>query len=177
MTIAGSSCGVRPTAIASANRADWRIERPSAALITKIEPASTAVTVASRREKSCSPCWNAVCPCRSPRRTAIAPNAVREPVRTTTPRPPPPLHERAHERARAQIQRRVARRLRLGRLLGRSRLAGQHRLVALELVHLEQPQIGRNHVADPQVHDVTRDELGHGDLGRLPVAVDQRQDA
>ena len=101
MTIAGSSCGVRPTAIASANRADWRIERPSAALITKIEPASTAVTVASRREKSCSPCWNAVSPCCSPRRTAIAPNAVREPVRTTTPRPPPPLTSvpmKAHER-------------------------------------------------------------------------------
>ena len=173
MTIAGSSCGVRPTAIASANRADWRIERPSAALITKIEPASTAVTVASRREKSCSPCWNAVTPCRSPRRTAIAPNAVREPVRTTTPRPPPPLHERAHEDARAQIQGRVPRRLGLGRLLGRPRLAGQHRLVALELVHLEQPQIGGNHIPDPQMHDITRDELCHSDLGRSAVAVDR----
>ena len=173
MTIAGSSCGVRPTAIASANRADWRSERPSAALITKIEPASTAVTVASRREKSCSPCWNAVTPCRSPRRTAIAPNAVREPVRTTTPRPPPPLTSvpmNAHE---PQIQGRVPRRLSLGRLLGRPRLAGQHRLVALELVHLEQPQIGRNHIADPQMHDITRNQLCHGDLGRSAVAVDR----
>ena len=57
--------------------------------------------------------------------------------------------ERAHEGARAKVQGRVSRRLGLRRLLGRPRLAGQHRLVALELVHLEQPQIGGNHIADP----------------------------
>ena len=82
-------------------------------------------------------------------------------------------HERAHEHARAQIQRRVPRRLGLGRLLGRPRLAGQHRLVALELVHLEQPQIGGNHIPDPQMHDITRNELCHGDLGRSAVAIDR----
>ena len=80
----------------------------------------------------------------------------------------------AHE---PQIERRVPRRLRLGRLLGRPRLARQHRLVALELVHLEQPQIGRNHVADPQMHDITRNELCHGDLGRQRRRDRPRQDA
>ena len=35
---------------------DWRIERPRATLITKIEPANTTVTVASNRENACSPC-------------------------------------------------------------------------------------------------------------------------
>ena len=82
-------------------------------------------------------------------------------------------HERAHEGARAQIQGRVPRRLGLGRLLGRPRLARQHRLVALELVHLEQPQIGGNHIPDPQMHDITRDELRHSDLGRSAVAIDR----
>ena len=57
------------------------------------------------------------------------------------------------------------------------RLAGQHRLVALELVHLQQAQIGGYDVADPQVHDVARNELGNGDLGRSAVAIDQRPDA
>ena len=55
------------------------------------------------------------------------------------------------------------------------RLACQHRLIALQTVHLQQAQIGRNDVADPQVHNVTRNDLGNGDLGRLPVAIDKRQ--
>ena len=82
-------------------------------------------------------------------------------------------HERAHEPARAQIQRRVPRWLGLGRLLGRSRLTGQNRLVALEFVHLEQPQIGGNHIADPEVHDVTRNQLCHSGLGGSAVAIDR----
>ena len=108
VTIAGSSCGVRPTAIASANRADWRSERPSATLITKIEPASTTVTVASSREKACSPCWNAVCPCRSPKpQRDRAERGVRARADDER-RARPAAHERAHERARRQVERRVA---------------------------------------------------------------------
>ena len=173
VTIAGSSCGVRPTAIASANRADWSSERPRATLMTKIEPASITVTVASSRENACSPCWNDVCPCRSPRRSAIAPKAVREPVRTTSAAPVAAAHERPHERARRQVERRVAGRVRVGRLGRDLRLAGQHGLVALELVDLEQAQVGRDDVADAQMHDVARHDLGDVDLGRLPVAIDE----
>ncbi len=57
--------------------------------MTRIEPASTAVTRTSSSEKSRSPSWNAVCGWRSPSCSAIAPNSVRPPVRTTTPSPLP----------------------------------------------------------------------------------------
>ena len=79
VTIAGSSWGVRPTAIAKANSADSRIDRPRTALIKKIEPARQAVTVASIREVGQAilerRLW--VCP---PRLNAIPPNALPEPV-------------------------------------------------------------------------------------------------
>ncbi len=100
VTIAGSSCGVSPTAIASAKSADCRTERPSTTLITKIEPARIAVTVASIREKSESPRWKDVCSWRSPSRSAILPNSVLGPVPTTSPRPAPPrtsVPMKAHE--------------------------------------------------------------------------------
>ena len=89
VTIAGSSWGVRPTAMARANRTDPSSERPSTTLMTRIEPASTAVTRTSSNEKSRRPSWKAVCGWRSPSRRAIAPNSVRPPVHTTTPSPLP----------------------------------------------------------------------------------------
>ena len=76
-----------------------------ATLIAKIEPASTTVTVASRREKACSPCWKAVCPCRSPSRSG---DRAERGVRTRADDDAAPVaaaHERAHERARRQIER------------------------------------------------------------------------
>ena len=148
VTIAGSSWGVRPTAIASANRADWSTERPSATLITKIEPASTAVTVASRRENACSPCWNAVCPCRSPRPQR---DRAERGARTRANHEAAPVaaaHERPHERAGREIERRVAGWLRGGRLGRGLRLSRQHRLVTLEPVGRQHAQVGRHHVAD-----------------------------
>ena len=175
VTIAGSSCGVRPTAIESANRADCRIERPSAALITKIEPASTPVTIASRREKSFRPCWNAVDPLLLAQAHGDRAELGARARANDDAAPAAAAHERAHEGARAQIQRRVPGRLGLGRLLRGPRLAGQHRLVALELVHLDQPQIGRHDVADPQMHDISRDELRDVELGRRTVAIDGGQ--
>ena len=38
-------------------------------------------------------------------------------------------------------------------------------------MHLEQPQIRRNHITDPQMHDIARDKLRNGDLGRSAVAI------
>ena len=57
---------------------------------------------------------------------------------------------------------------RRGGLLDRQRLAGQDRLVALELVGLEQPHVGRHDVADAERDDVAGHELRRGDrdLGR-----------
>ena len=57
--------------------------------MTKIEVVSTAATRTSSLEKSRSPVWNAVSAWRSASPTAILPNAVAEPVATTTPRPDP----------------------------------------------------------------------------------------
>ena len=51
---------------------------------------------------------------------------------------------------------------------------GQHRLVALELRGLQQPQVGRHDVADADPHDVAGHELRHVDGGLL--AVPQRDD-
>ena len=84
-------------------------------------------------------------------------------------------HERPHERAGREIERRLAGRLRIGRLRGRLRLSRQHRLVALELVRRQHPQVGGHDVADAQMHDVARNDLGDVDLGRLAVALDERQ--
>ena len=133
-------------------------------MITKIEPASTTVTIAISRENVLQPLLERGLPLpltqaqrdRAERGVRAGANHDAAPV--------PTAHERAHERARAQIEWRLAGRLRVGRLGGRLRLARQHRLVALETVHLEQAQIGGNHIADPQVHDIARNELGHGDL-------------
>ena len=86
VTIAGSSCGVIPIAIASENSSASRNGRESATLMTKIETVSTPATWTSSSEKPRSPTWNAVSACRSPSPTAISPNAVRVPVATTTPR-------------------------------------------------------------------------------------------
>ena len=101
VTIAGSSCGVRPIEIESAKGVDSITERPSAMLTIRIVPASTPATRTSSREKSRRPIWNAVCGCCSPSCLAILPNAVRPPVCTTTPTPFPerttvPMN--AHER-------------------------------------------------------------------------------
>jgi hypothetical protein len=67
VTIAGRSCGVRPTAIARAKSADSRTERWSNALITKIETVRATVTRIRSFEKSRSPTWKAVSGGRVPR--------------------------------------------------------------------------------------------------------------
>ncbi len=60
--------------------------------------------------------------------------------------------------------------------LGRDlRLARQHRLVALQLVGLQQAQISRNHVTNAQMHDVAGHDLGDADLRRLAVPIDEGQ--
>ena len=42
-------------------------------------------------------------------------------------------------------------------------------------MRLDQSQIGRNHIPDPQMHDITRDELRDGDPGRSALAIDNGQ--
>ena len=54
------------------------------------------------------------------------------------------------------------------------RFAGEDCLVALELVGLDDPQVGRHDTADPQRHDVTRDEQAHVKRALPAVPPDQR---
>ena len=70
------------------------------------------------------------------------------------------MHDGAHERTGGEVRGRVGR-CRRGRLDGRHRLSGQHGFVALELVRLQQPHVGRDHVADAQGHDITGHEVAH----------------
>ncbi len=90
VTIAGSSCGASPTAIASANSADSSSGRPSSPLIAKIEIVSAAVTRINRPLNCRSPRWKPVSSACSPSDAAIPPSAVSGPVPTTSARPDPP---------------------------------------------------------------------------------------
>ncbi|MCU1668413.1 MAG: hypothetical protein JWP40_1340 [Blastococcus sp.] len=68
--------------------------------------------------------------------------------------------------ARHRIQRRAA------RLVRRQCLAGEDALVALQARHLEQTQIGRDHLAERDADDVPGHQLGDVDLHRQ-VGADQ----
>ena len=63
---------------------------------------------------------------------------------------------------------------RLGGLLCRDRLAGEDRLVALEVARGQEPHVSRDDRADPEVHDVARHQVGDLDAHRPAVAVDGR---
>jgi hypothetical protein len=51
----------------------------------------------------------------------------------------------------------------------------EHRLVALEVARLDQPQVRWHDVADVQDDNVTRDEVGDVDVGRSAVALVARR--
>ena len=89
VTMAGIISGAMPTAMASEkSRASIR-GRDSATLTMKMNAVRTAATSNRKRENRANPTSKAVRPCVSARPAAICPNAVRAPVRTTTPRPTP----------------------------------------------------------------------------------------
>ena len=88
-TIAGSSCGVMPIAMARLKSRASISGRSRATLIAKIPTVRTPATLTSRAEKPRSPSWKAVSVGRSPSPTAIFPKAVAMPVATTTPSPEP----------------------------------------------------------------------------------------
>ena len=79
------------------------------------------------------------------------------------------MHDRAHQGAAGQLGQRRPRRARIGALVDRQRLAGQHRLVAFEAGDLEQPNVGRDDVAEPQLDDVAGHQRGDVHRRRPPV--------
>ena len=80
------------------------------------------------------------------------------------------VHDGAHQRAPGQLGQRGARRHRGGVLVDRQRLAGQHRLVAFQTGHRQQPDVGRDDAAQAQLDQVTGDQAGDIDLDRVAVA-------
>ena len=90
VTIAGKSCGVSPTAIASEKSSASSIGRPRLELTMKMNTVSTPVTLASSPAKRVRPRWNAVGGWWSLRLSATPPIRVCAPVATTTPTPRPP---------------------------------------------------------------------------------------
>ena len=83
------------------------------------------------------------------------------------------MHDRPHEDTRGEIHTSGIR-LRLGGLGHWERLPGEHRLVALEGVDLEEPHIGRDDVADTQADNVTRNQRDRVDELIQPIATDER---
>jgi hypothetical protein len=84
------------------------------------------------------------------------------------------MDDRAHERARGQVDGRVRSRGGLRRLRRRHRLPGEDGLVAFELVGLDDPEVGGHHVADLQGNDVAPNEDAHLELPLRAVTPDKR---
>ena len=83
-------------------------------------------------------------------------------------------HDGAHERARGEVQRGLRRGDRIAALLRRQRLAGEHRLVALQAVGPQQTQVCGHDVADREPHDIARHQLGHVDRHGLAITHGER---
>ena len=194
-TTAGSSWGVIPTAMARENNKASMIGLCRATLITKIDVVSAPATYTSSIENRRSPTWNSVSRWCVLSPAAMLPNSVRAPMATTTPRALPawttvPIS--AHPDSSASG---VPAGTATGGLFDGQRFAGEHGFVAFQAGDFQQPNVGRDDVAQFQLHDVAgheRDDV-HGDglavahhdrlmsdlgvqrLGRLlrPVLVDE----
>jgi hypothetical protein len=70
-------------------------------------------------------------------------------------------HNGAHQRAAAQLGERSPRGHGLGGFLRGHRFAGQDRLLALQSRGCQQPDVGRDHLAQLQVDDIAGDQPGH----------------
>ena len=168
VTMAGIISGAMPTAMASEKSSASMRGRDSATLTMKMNAVSTAATSNRKRENRDRPASKAVWPCFSARPAAICPKAVRAPVRTTTPRADPwwtivPM--KAHPGWSSGWR----------PVTGAADLATgidspvSTPFVALELVDLQQAEVGRNEVADAERHHVAGHEVRHRDPARPSV--------
>src|SRR5659263_217775 len=77
------------------------------------------------------------------------------------------MDDRAHQGGAGQLGERRAGRHWVDGLGHGHRLSGEDRLVALELRDLEEPEVGRDDLAEPEVYDVTRYQGGDVDGRRV----------
>ena len=164
VTMAGSSCGVMPIAIASENSSASISGREKRDVDDEDRDGEHGGDLHEQPREVAQPDLERRLglPLREPGRDA-APNAVAVPVATTTPRPEPwctivPMN--AHEGRSSGESLAGATAVAFG---DRHRLAGQHGLVALEVRHVEQPQVGGHDVADAKRDDVAGHEVGDVD--------------
>ena len=175
VTIAGSSCGVRPTAIARAKSSRFQ-QRAADHDVDHEDRAGEHGGDADEQQREVAQAELE----RGLRLALSEPQGDRAELRPTAgahddAQPAAFAHDRAHERARREVQRGLRRRDRIAALLRRQGLAGEHRLVAFQAVGVQQAQVRRHDVADGQPHDVARHELGDVDRHRLAVAHRERR--
>ena len=172
VTMAGMSSGVMPTAIASEKSSASSSGLWNAMLKMKIVTVSTPATRTRRRREPAQPLLE----CGRGR-------TFREPGCDATERgceagcdhhtaSRPLVNDRPHEGARGEVDARAAR-LRLRGLRHRHRLAGEHGLVALQRVHVEQSHVGGDDVAHLEVDDIAGYERGRVDELIVTVAADE----
>ena len=164
-----------PTATASENRIASMTGRPSSDVDDEDGDAQHAADLGQQPGEAGEPesgtrSGDGV---RRARRRSVR-TAVAAPVATTTASAEPscttvPMNR--HDDSSASARRRVDR---IGALRGRDRLAGEDRLVALEVARVQEPQVGRHDRTDVEVHDVARHEVGdldarHGAPSRVTV--------
>ena len=174
VTIAGNSCGVRPTAIASANSSDPSRERP----ISDVEDQDRAGQHGGDADEQQRevPQTELERGLRLSFSELQGDRAELGPTAGTHDHTDPAsfAHDSAHERARRKVQGGLRRRDRIAALLRRQRLARQHRLVALETLDVQQAHVRRHDITDGEPHDIAGDELGDVDPHRLPIAYRER---
>ena len=179
VTIAGSSCGVSPTAIASENRADSQ-DRSAEQRVDDEDAAGQHRGDANQQDREAAqPALERGfrLPFAEPQRD-LAERGARAGLQRRSTVPSHPERSCPCRRSSAGRARPGRRRAPGSAALGlRHRLTGEDRLVALELARLEEPQVGGHQVAGAQQHDVARHQLGdvhrHGGPSRRmsgPVA-------
>ena len=163
-----------PIAIASENRSASISGRENATLITKIETVRTPATLTRRREKPRSPTWNAVSAWRLREAGGDLAERRRRAGRDDDAAPGALVDDRAHERAAGRSSGESLAGATAGDLA-----TGSDSPVSTASSHsscggVEQPEVGRHDVADPQSDDVAGHEVGDVDRDLLAVAPDQR---
>ena len=153
-TTAGSSCGVMPTAMASENSSASMIGLCSTTLMTKIDGGQRPGDVDQQHRELAQPDLELGVELVGAQPGGDLAELGARPGRHHHAAAAAGMHDRAHQGAPGQLGQRRPRRRRVGVLVDRQRLAGEHRLVALQAADLEQPDVRGDDVTQPQLDHV-----------------------